>query len=140
MAETLGNDPGTGIIGYGTTLQGAVTGVIGMLTKISIDGQEADEIDVTTMNSPNRYKAFIAGLIDAHGATLDLIYEDANMTVVINRVGKANESWTIHFTDGSTFVVPGFLKKVGTAIPVNDKITQSVMLRFTGPPVWNVGS
>lgn len=140
MAESLGTDPGPGISGYGTTLQGATTGVLGNINRIAIDGQEADEIEISTMNSPGRVKQFIAGMIDPKAITLDLIYEDKQTTVIISRIGKTNESWTIVFPDGSTYVVPGFLKKVGAAIPMNDKITQTVIIRCSGLPVFNSAS
>lgn len=136
----LGTDPGDGIIGLGTTLHGSVTGDVGMIQKIGIDGQEADEVDITTMNATDRYKKIITGLIDAKGATLDLVYESSTMAQVLDAVGGANEDWTITFPDGATFVVSGFVKKVGTTVPYETKITQSVILRFSGPPTYNAAS
>lgn len=142
--ETLGTEPGQGISGTGTTLQGATTGPIGMLTKIAIDGVELDEIDVTTMNSPKisgvTYKVFIKGLADAKQATLDLVYEAKNTSVLFYLNTLASDIFTITFPDTSTWVQTGWLKKLGLAIPNGDKITQSVILRFTGPPTFNSGS
>jgi hypothetical protein len=140
MAESLGTDPGTGRIGYGSTLQGSATGVIGMITKITIDGIEAADIDVTTMNSPGRFMQFITGLKDPKNMTLELIYESINMGILINAVGNPNETWTVKFPDSSTYAQAGHIKSVGAAIPYNDKITQPVTLRMSGAPTWTAGS
>ncbi len=140
MPEVLGTDPGTGISGFGTKLQGATQGAIGMITKITIVGQEADEYDVTTMNAPSKYKKFIAGLIDAKEITLELIYEPTNMAVLLAAVGAANENWTVTFPDTCTFVCSGHIKNLGTPIPFNDKITQTATIRLSGPPTFHVPS
>lgn len=140
MAEVLGTDPGTGISGFGTTVQGASTGPIGMLTKVTIEGAEVAEIDVTTMNALGRWMKFVAGLKDAKEITLEIIYEKVNMGILLAAVGGAVENWTVTFPDGSTYVNSGFIKKVGVASPHNDKITQPVTLRLVGPPTFHVGS
>lgn len=149
MSEALGTDPGLGMSGVGTTLSGAAlaggpaAGPIGMITKIAIEGQEAGEIEITTMNSAianNLYRSFITNLIDAKGATISLLYQATNMTLVLGLVGGRNQTWTIAFKDGSTLVVPGYVKKLGTQIPFDDKISQELMLRFSGQPVWHAGS
>lgn len=137
--EVLGTDPGDGIEGIGTTLNGAVSGAIGMITKISIEGAEADEIDVTTMNSPGKWRKFIAGLKDAKGINLELVYHKVNMTKVIALVGGDNENWVITFPDGSTLTNKGFVKKLGTAIPFETKVTQQATIRLSGPPTWVEG-
>lgn len=141
--ETLGTDPGTGSTGTGVTLAGSVSGPIGMVVKISFDGQEAGETDVTTSNNAilnQKYRTFIPTLLDAKGANLDLLYEARNMAVILSRLAKDNETWTVTFPDGSTFVTQGHIKKLGTAIPDDDKITQTMTLRFSGKPTWNSAS
>lgn len=144
MSETVGTDPGTGIIGEGVTFAGATAGAIGMINKITIEGEEADEINVSTMNT-GKYKKFIQGLMDAKGATLDLLYEKSNTVAIRTALAAASDTYTISIPDGtasakSTFVVPGFLKKLGWAIPYDDKIQQTVTLRFTGAPTFTAST
>jgi hypothetical protein len=141
--ETIGVDPGTGSTGTGVTLQGSVTGPVGMIVKITFDGQEAGETDVTTSNNAianQKYRTFIPTLLDAKGANLDLLYERENMALILSRLAQPNEAWTITFPDGSTFVTQGHIKKLGTAIPDDDKITQTLTLRFSGKPSFNSAS
>lgn len=140
MAEVLGTDPGKGILGMKTTLAGATTGPVGMITKIGIVGQEADEVEITTMNSPDNYKEFIAGLIDAKSLSLNLLYERVNMGILLPRVGQPNEIWTIVFPDTSTFVVTGHIKQIGTEIDMKDKIMQTCTIRLSGPPAFHAAS
>jgi predicted secreted protein len=140
MSEVLGTDPGSGLSGFGTTLQGATTGVLGMITRINLSGFEVAQIDVTTMNSPGRWRQFVAGLKDARDMAIDLVYERVNMTVIMAALGAANESWTIAFPDGSTFVVSGHISRMGTQIPFDDKISQTITIKFNGAPVWNAAS
>lgn len=149
MPETLGADPGNGISGVGTTLSGSAymsgpaAGPIGMITKLAIDGQEAGEIDITTMNTAvadSFYRRFIAALVDAKGMTVSLLYERVNMTLVLALVGGKNQNWTVAFPDGSTLVVPGFVKRLSTQIPYDDKISQELMFRFSGKPIFNAAS
>lgn len=140
MAEVLGTDPGDGISGVGTTLQGAVTGPIGMINRINLDGSERDVYDVTTMNSADKWRQFIPGLKDAKEATLDLLYEKENYSILQDAIEADPESWTITFPDGSTFVCSGFIRKVGVASPFDEKMTQSVTIKFTGKPVFTDSS
>jgi predicted secreted protein len=141
MSESIGTDPGTGEIGSGTTLQGSSTGAIGMVNKISIEGQETDEIDVTTMNTPLRWRAFVAGLKDAKGINVDLTFEATNTGILIAAVNAAIvETFTVTFPKGSTFSNLGFIKKHGIMIPFDTKITASLLIRLSGPPTWHNGS
>jgi hypothetical protein len=137
MPETLGTDPGAGISGFGVTLQGSVTGAIGMVTKLGIDGFEVDALDISTMNNPQRWKTFIAGMKDAKQISIDLLYEDRNTVHILGSVGNPNENWTVTFSDGSTFVCSGFIMKFTPAnAPDNDKITGSLAIKLSGIPVF----
>lgn len=140
MSEALGTDPGNGIKGYGTTLQGSIAGPIGMITKLNFDGQDVTDIDITTMNSVGGWKKFIAGLKDSKMLNLDLLYEPTNTKLLIGLVGGANQNWTVTFPDTCSMVVSGYLKSLGTAIPIDDKISQTAAFRLSGPPAFNVPS
>lgn len=140
MPEVLGTDPGRGISGFGTTLEGVTTGPIGMIQRINIPGADINDIDVTTMNAPGRWMLFVAGLKDAKEFSIELVYHKTNMAAILTAFGAANENWTIKFPDNSTYVVSGYIKNLGTQIPHNDKISQSVTIRLSGPPVFSASS
>jgi hypothetical protein len=140
MAETLGTDPGLGISGFGTTLSGSTAGPIGMITKLNIDGLEATDIDVSTMNAPGAVMLNIPGMLDPKTISIELLYERVNAAIVLALIGAANQSWTIKFPDGSTYVQTGHVKSSGIAIPMNDKISQSFVLKMSGVPVFHASS
>jgi predicted secreted protein len=140
MPEVLGTDPGSGISGMGTTLQGSVTGPIGMITKLGLAGQDTTDIDITTMNAASKWKRFVSGLKDSKELSLELLYEPTNSAKVLASLGGANEVWTITFPDTCTFVQTGYIKSLGMQIPMDDKISQACVIRMSGPPVFHVPS
>lgn len=137
MAEVEGTDPGDGISGFGTTLKGATTGVLGMLIKLAFAGQEVNDIDITTMNNADRWKKFIAGLKDSKELNVDLLYEPENTGIILAHLGAAPENFTVTFPDGATWVQKGYIKSLGTQIPLDDKIMQSMTIRLSGPPAFH---
>lgn len=136
MPQTLGTDPGSGINGTGTTLQGASTGALGMITRIGISGMESQSVDITTMNCPNKWKKFIAGLKDARTLDIDLIYEKTGTAQMMAALGHANEDWTVTFPDTSTFVANGFIQRLGGESPHDNKVTQRLTIQLSGSPRW----
>jgi len=129
-----------GISGFGTTLSGAVSGVIVEITRIGIDGMDVPELDVTTMASTSGWREFIAGLKDAGALTLDLLYEKSQFSTMLGILGGTVEAWTITLPDSSTFVVDGFLKGLGAEIPMDDKILSSASLKLSGVPEFTASS
>lgn len=140
MPQVKGTDPGDGIDGYGTTLVGATLNAIGMITRVSLSGCDADMIDITTMNTTGKWKRFIAGLKDAKDVSFDLVYEKANMATLLGGLGGAAEVWTIEFPDGSTFACSGVIQHLGTTSPNGDKITQTLTIKFSGQPTFTPGA
>ena len=139
MPQVLGTDPGVGISGFGCTLKGASTGVLGMIDKVALDGVEVDPIDISTMNNAQAYKTFIAGMKDAKSVTFDLVYEPKNTASIMTALG-VTDTWTIKLPDTCTFVGSGFITKLGTQVPKGDKISQSMTIKYSGVLTYNVGS
>lgn len=130
-----------GTLGYGTTLSGATTGSIAEIVSIEIDGMEADEVDVTTMDSTNGWKEFLAGLKDAGSMTLTLVFEAANYAKILAAFAGTAEAWTITLPEGSTFVCTGWIKSAGNmSVPVEGRIENTATLRWSGEPTFTAGS
>jgi predicted secreted protein len=131
----------SGISGFGTTLAGGSAGTIGMITKLSITGLEVNDIDITTMESPDGWREFIAGLKDAKEIQCDMLYENNNMDTILAALGDVNETWTITLPDGATFVCDGYIKAVGgVGIPMDDKISQTFSIKLSGAPTFTPGA
>ena len=125
-----------GTHGHGTTLAGATSGTIGNIISASIAGRTRDMIDISTMDSTDKFREFIAGMADEGELTVEVNYDgsDAGVANSLNTAFQAatNEAWTITLPDTSTFVCNGIISNLGVAAPVDDKITQSITIKLTG--------
>lgn len=130
---------GDGISGYGTELEGSVAGAIGMITNISHSYGVSVDIDISTMASPQKWMQFISGMLDAKEMSLNVLYEKSQEVIFMAALG-VSQTWTITFPDGSTFACAGYLKDVGSQVPMNDKISQTVNFKRSGVPVFTPGS
>ncbi len=126
--------------GHGTTLVGASTGAMTLITNVEIGGIEVDDLDMSSMSSTNKWREFEAGMKNAGEASFDMLYEKDQVDAVMSALGGANEAWTITFTDGSTFVCDGYLKGTALPVPFEDKVTQSASLKLSGEPVFTPAS
>lgn len=125
-----------GISGFGATLSGATFGTVGQITKLSLPGIDAGEIDVTTMDSVEKWKEFIASLKDAGELSVDVLYTDSQYGALLDAIGGDNEDWTITLPDGATFVCAGFLKSVGGEVPMDGAIANALGIRLSGKPTF----
>ena len=123
-----------GLHGHGTSLSiNAI--VIGNIVSISGPDQSRDSIDISTMDSTDKWREFTTGMLDAGEITFDLNYDGA-------AVGTANDLNTaftavastilVTLPDTSSFSASGFITALGTAIPFDDKVSQSVTVKLTG--------
>lgn len=124
-------------IGLGTTVAFA-TGFLARILSVTRNGVKREPVDVTNMQSPQGWMEFIASrLKDPGGLDVELLF-DQDATPPIT---SPKESITITFpapagkTNGGTIVCDGFMTEEEEAIPLDDKMTQTVKIKFTGIPV-----
>lgn len=129
-----------GIIGFGTTVTGGTTGAIGHLTGISLGGIQVGEADISTMESTGRWSEFVAAMKNAGTIDLDLVFAKSVFSTILDAVGGANETWTILFPDGSTFVCSGFISGLSNETPMGDTITATATIKLSGAPTFVEGS
>ena len=125
----------TGTFGHGSTFTIAATAVA-QLTNISIGGLEADDLDISNMDSDSNYREFISGMINAGEATLDLVYITAEVTNVLADIGTVVAMVATFGSGGSTWSCDGYIKSMSLDDPFDDKVTASIGVKFTGIPVW----
>jgi len=124
-----------GQTGYGTTLTGATAGLIGNITQLTGPSETRDPIDISTMDSADQVREFIAGMKDSGEITFTCNYDGsaagaANALKTAYDLGTA-EIWTIVYPDTSTEAATGFITALGKATPFDDKITQDVTIKLT---------
>ncbi len=125
-----------GLHGHGASLSGSVSGEIADILSINIAGMDVTDMDVTTMSSTNKWMEFKAGLKNAGELTLEILYSSDMMATLLSKLGGDNETWTLSFSDNGQLVVEGYLRSKSTAVPHDDRITQSVGIKISGEPTW----
>ncbi len=129
----------------GTALKMTKTGsesadlVIAHISSIGEQATETEEIDVTTLDSPNGAKEYIQGAKDA--GSLDVtanIMKDGQVAKLkgVFDAGTVRE-WTITYPNGSTLVFNAYIASLtfGEATP-DGLMTSSFSLRLSGEPTY----
>lgn len=86
--------------------------VIADLTKIGEIGLENSEIDVTTLDSPDYYKEYIAGFKDAGEVSLEgFVKSETNMESMLALAeAQTVQTWEVEFPSGAIWFFSGFVK------------------------------
>lgn len=137
-------------IGYGSELwienDSATLTQIAEITAISLPNPETEEVEATHMQSPNRRREYIAGLIEDGEGTFELNYVPGSATSTLIR--EAQESgeargYKIVVPDGTgTWEVTGDLivRSFEREIPIDDRMTATLTVRFTGASTEAAGA
>ena len=128
-----------GIGGFKTFIVGssnmtAVTGIV-EVTSISLPELGVTDIDVSSFDSASNFMEFVGGSVDPGVIDLELNYNAAIDTLILAAIGDVNETWTITFSDASTWASNGYVNKMGggTSAP-NDKISRVMSIKCSGVP------
>ena len=128
---------------------------VGNVVNITGPNQSRDAIDISTMDSPSKFKEFIPGLLDAGEITVDINYDgsdsgnasvlggtnaatgllkntNAAMMATIGFFDGTNGTGVTNVTNHSFWQGKGFITALGHQIQFGDKITQPVTIKLTG--------
>jgi len=110
------------------------------VTEIPFAEETADDVDVTHFKSPRRRKEYKLGLIEPGDGSLMLNYIPGSDTDVLLR--EAHDAGTVRAyrailpdeAGEPAWQIDGFMlvKSRGRAVPIGDRMTQTVNVRFTG--------
>jgi len=134
------------VLTFAPTSATATTTAIGNIISIGGPDESRDSIDKSTMDSTSKWREYISGMLDAGEVTFDVNYDgaaagtanDLNTLATSTSVYEVKVIVNDHTTaaNRSTFKCNGFITALGHAIPFDDKITQSVGIKFTGVPTF----
>ena len=129
-------------LGFGTSITFS-SGFCAEITDVKIGGLSREAVDVTNFGSTGGYKEFIPStLIDSGELEVELIYDTDTTPPITGAV----ETVTITFplksseTTAATLACSGFLTDSEEAVPMDDKMSQSVTIKFTGQRTYTPGS
>ena len=125
-----------GVHGHGSTIGITANTTIGQIMSISGPDQSRDALDVSTMDSSNKWREFIPGMLDGGEVTVEVLYGTTQGNNLEAYFTNPAEAWTITVPVGDTIVGSAFMTSLGYAIPFDDKITQSFTLKYTGAVVY----
>lgn len=124
----------------GTTLTDVTDNlVVGNLTSIGEIGIESEEIDVTTLDSPDNFKEYIAGVMDAGEVALAGYIKDENSMSSMYSLATSRDvkSWKVEFPDGATWTFSGFVKSFKEGESSVDGVRNYTgSLRISGKPTY----
>jgi predicted secreted protein len=100
---------------------------------------DVDQVEVTHMQSPNRYREFISGLIDGGEASFEMNFipgstsDDRIFELLSLPVGQSRRrSCRISFPNGVTWTFDGEVTGYEPTVPFDDAMTATVTLKVTG--------
>jgi len=137
-------------IGYGTefhmaTALGVLT-ELGEITAISLPNPQVSDVEATHFKSLNRRREYIAGLIEDGEGTFEMNYVPGSATDVLVRAaledGNARE-YKVVLPDGAgTWEVAGecIVKGYERGVPIDDRMTGTLTVRFTGASTEGAGA
>jgi len=116
-------------VGTATTVVFATSAFEAHITGANWSGIKRDPIDTTHFGTTSA-RTFIPGdLYDAGELQLDLAFDPKETPPY----GGAVETVTVTFPDGSTWAASGFMTDFGNTVQVEEKMTASATIKFTGP-------
>jgi predicted secreted protein len=127
----------TGKHGHGTTLTGSTSGTVGNVLRVGIGGRTRDMIDISTMDSTDKFREFMAGMADAGELTIEMNFDDGAIATALNSAWEnaTSETWTVNLGI-KTWVGTGIISSLDIDDPYDDKITQSMTIKLTGKGTW----
>ena len=127
----------TGSVGHASTLKGSTSGTIGNVISITVGGRTRDMIDISTMDSTEKFREYIAGMADEGELTAEVNFDDGAIATAINAAYQAatSETWTVDFGT-KTWAITGIITGFDVNDPFDDKITMSLTIKATGKGTW----
>jgi len=114
--------------GLGTAITFS-SGFLARVQSIELSGIERAELESTTMASTGGAKTFLpADLYDPGEMSIEMQFD----TDVAPPIGGATETVTITWPDAETWACSGFLKSFSVNAPVEEIMTATAVIKFTG--------
>jgi len=125
-----------GQFAHGTTLTlGSST--VAELTNISGPSVSVDPIDVTSHDTSDKFREFVAGLKDGGEISVEgnLISSTQGNVILSNIASGSVVAVVITFPSGITFTAQGFATGFEPGAPHDDKLSFTATIKITGKPV-----
>lgn len=125
-------------IGYGSSFgiyNGSTYDDVAEITSITWPGYSRDAIDATNMDSPDTFREYIAGLMDAGEATIEMNFVPSSSDVIIAAMVAGVGQFKITAASGVNIVFSAIVTGYEPQAPVDDKMSASATFKVTRKPV-----
>lgn len=130
-------------IGYGTFFHisedlGATWTEMAEVYDITAPNDSVDEVDATHMQSPNRTREFIPGLIDPGEASFEMNFvpgSPSDLKIAALKTAGTRVRCRITFPNAVAWTFTGWVSGYEPAVPTDDRMTASVTWRVSGSTV-----
>ena len=133
------------ISGVGTIIQkwaigSSVWNSIAEVTNISGPGMTRDLIEVTSLDSTDGYRKFIAGFRDGGNVVLSMNYTRAGLDEFLaDFESDVIQNYEIVLPDGTSLEFEGFVQEFPLTIPTDAQITMETTIKVSGAVTVNSG-
>ena len=115
---------------------------IAELINLGGPGLSLDTVEVTHTGSTNKYREYIAGLLDAGEVSAEVNFLPANATqneaagILKDIKDRTKRNFKIVFPDSgsATWSFAAFVTAFEPSAPIDDRMTASITLKLTGDP------
>ena len=115
----------------------------GELINITPGEATADRVEVTHMNSPDRRREYISGMIDSGEASFEINWSPGNATdLLIRELFTSGDVRThqIEFPNGVTVDYDATIIGFSKAVPIDDRMTATVTVAVSGAETWTAAA
>lgn len=116
--------------------------VIGQIMDINGPNAETTAVQTTTRDSADVTHEFLGGFIDSGELTIDVVFDvvlATQLSLITLQQSRAEVPWKITWPTGTSKMATfrGFVKSVGPAAPLEDKLTCTFTVKVTKKITWN---
>lgn len=110
------------------------------VSNISISGYAVDSIDVTTHDSADGFREYVAGLSDGGEISFDLVFDPSastNSALKTTMDARTVNNWKVEFplSPVKTWAFSGFITSLEIEAPLDESISGSCTIKVSGKPV-----
>lgn len=131
--------PTNAAIGYQMTFgiwNGASYSNVAEVTNITPPQYSRDAIEATHQGSPNSYREYIAGLIDAGEVTLELNYIPAAADTILTAMQAGVGQFRITHPNGVAVTFSAVVTGYSPETPMDGKMAATATFKVSGRPTW----
>lgn len=100
---------------------------------------DADDVEVSNMDSPGQWKEFDPGWADAGEVEVTLQFQKAQNTTLFG-LFRVPKGFRVVFADGSKWELDGYIKGLGNEVEREGIVSATATLKISGEPTFTAAA